>query len=124
MKSHADEKSRAKNSEIVVGDTVLVRQTKENKLLTRYNPKPYKVVKRRGSRITVLRNGHYVTRNISFFKKFAGNVDGEEDSETEADHFDYDIEQSIDNGFSDGIENSARYHVRNRQPVQRNCWMG
>ena len=115
MKDHADEKSRAKTSAIVVGDIVLVRQSKENKLSTRYDPKPYKVVKRRGSRITVLRNGHYVTRNISFFKKLTGKVDDEIDSATETDYFDHDI----DNGVSNEGENNARYPVRNRQPVQR-----
>eukprot|EP00112_Aurelia_sp_Birch-Aquarium-sp1_P007113 Seg1776.5 transcript_id=Seg1776.5/GoldUCD/mRNA.D3Y31 product="hypothetical protein" protein_id=Seg1776.5/GoldUCD/D3Y31 len=115
MKDRADEKSRAKNSEIVVGDTILVRQTKENKLSTRYNPKPYKVVTRRGSRITVLRNGHFITRNISFFKKFAGKVDDEGNSERETDYLDHDI----DNGLPDERENNARYPVRNRQSVQR-----
>ena len=99
----------------VLRDIVLVRQSKENKLSTRYDPKPYKVVKRRGSRVTVLRNGHYVTRNISFFKKFAGEFDDEVGSATETDYFDHDI----DNGISDEGENNARYPVRNRQPVQR-----
>ena len=115
MKDHADEKSRAKTSDIVVGDIVLVRQSKENKLSTRYDPKPYKVVKRRGSRITVLKNGHYITRNISFFKKFTGKFEDEMDSATETDYLDHDI----DNGIADEGENDARYPVRNRQPVQR-----
>ena len=115
IKTHADEKSRAKSSEIVVGDIVLVRQTKEIKLSTRYNPKPYQVVKRRGSRVTVLRNGHYITRNVSFFKKFAGKIDDDVDGVTETDYF----YQDIDNFLAAEGENNARYPVRNRQPVQR-----
>ena len=38
MKTCADDKSRAQFSEVAVRDIVLVRQTKENKLTTRYNP--------------------------------------------------------------------------------------
>ena len=115
MKTHADEKSRATSSEIVVGDIVLVRQTKENKLSTRYNSKPYKVVEQRGSRVTVLSNGHNITRNISFFKKIAGKIDDDVDIVTGTDYFD----QDIGNLLAAKGENNARYPVRKRQPVER-----
>ncbi len=37
-----------KNSDIEIGDYVLVRQEKKNKLSTNFNPEPYKVIKKTG----------------------------------------------------------------------------
>ena len=50
----------------------LVRQPKLNKLSTKYNPPTFQVTRRQGNRITALRNGKYITRNVSFFKKLSG----------------------------------------------------
>ena len=44
MKEYADKRSKAQENEIVVGDTVLVRQKKRNKFTTRFDPSPYQVV--------------------------------------------------------------------------------
>lgn len=40
MKKHADKRSRAQESDIRVGDTVLIRQRKANKWSTRFDPSP------------------------------------------------------------------------------------
>ncbi|CAB4028603.1 PREDICTED: uncharacterized protein K02A2.6-like, partial [Paramuricea clavata] len=69
MKRNADKSANAKEVDIKVGDTVLVRQTKKNKWSTRFDPKPYCVTRVKGTMITATRPGHYITRNISFFKK-------------------------------------------------------
>ena len=69
MKEHADTRSRAKQSNIKVGDTVLIRQRKENKWSTKFDPSPFRVVRRKGTMVTALRNGKYVSRNTSLFKK-------------------------------------------------------
>ena len=43
-KMNADIERHAKETHIKVGDIVLLKQPKENKLSTRFNPKPYQVV--------------------------------------------------------------------------------
>ena len=69
-KEYADHRRHVKKSDIAIGDYVLVRQEKRNKLTTNFNPAPYKVIKRTGVEITAQRNnGHRITRNVSHFKK-------------------------------------------------------
>ena len=69
MKTYADARSRAKELQIKEGDVVLVRQPKQNKLSMKFDPVPYKVVRRKCSRVTAVRNGRYISRNVSLFKK-------------------------------------------------------
>ena len=59
-RKYYDSKHRTKESNIVEGDWVLVRQKKTNKLSTNFNPKPMKVVKIQGS--TVELEGDELTR--------------------------------------------------------------
>ncbi|CAB4039890.1 PREDICTED: uncharacterized protein K02A2.6-like [Paramuricea clavata] len=70
QKEYADSKRRVKCADIKKSDLGLVRQPKSNKMSTKYDPIPYEVTNRRGNRITAIRNGKYITRNISFFKKY------------------------------------------------------
>ena len=74
-KLYADIKRHAKETHIKVGDIVLLKQPRENKLSTRFNPNPYQVVAMKGHMVTGTRGGHQVTRHASFFKKFEGKVD-------------------------------------------------
>ena len=74
MKKHSDERSRAKISDIQIGDTVLIRQKKVNKWSTKFDTSPFKVVRRKGTMITGTRNGKFVTRNISHFKKIRSAI--------------------------------------------------
>ena len=69
MKKYADQKSRARASDIQVGDTVLILQRKQNKWSTKFDPSPFQVVRRKGTMVTGLRNGKYVSRNVSHFKR-------------------------------------------------------
>ena len=65
-----DRKRHTKPRTINVGDTVLVRQEKQNKLTTQFNQTPYTVINRKGSEVTAKsRNNHIVRRNASHFKK-------------------------------------------------------
>ena len=53
-----------------MGDTVLVRQEKQNTFTTKFNQTPYTVINRKGSEVTARkRNNHIVRRNVSHFKK-------------------------------------------------------
>ena len=71
-KKYADKRRNAKESVITVGDTVLVKQIHRNKLTSRFSHTPYIVISRKGSRVTAKnRHGYYITRNISYFKRFA-----------------------------------------------------
>ncbi|CAC5359615.1 unnamed protein product [Mytilus coruscus] len=70
MKNYADTRRNAEPSDLKIGDTVLVRQDKQNKLSTPYNSKPYKIVERNGTMLTAKRDdGHMITRNSSFYKQ-------------------------------------------------------
>uniref|UniRef100_A0A669DPM2 Gypsy retrotransposon integrase-like protein 1 n=1 Tax=Oreochromis niloticus TaxID=8128 RepID=A0A669DPM2_ORENI len=69
MKAIADATRHARPHSLSLGDTVLHRQPKHNKLSTPYNAKPYNVTKVKGSEITATRDGHSIVRNASFFKK-------------------------------------------------------
>lgn len=46
QKIYADNKRGARPSDIAVGDRVLLKQSRENKLSTNFEPHPYKVVRR------------------------------------------------------------------------------
>lgn len=81
MKMYADKKS--KPCQIVEGDAVLIKQPKTNKLSTPFNPKPCKVVSRKGSMITVKQGKHSITRNSSYFKPVIIEEEMEEESEEE-----------------------------------------
>ncbi|GFR93634.1 transposon Ty3-G Gag-Pol polyprotein [Elysia marginata] len=54
QKEFADRTRKTQPHSLTVGDTVLVRQKKTNKLTPPYIPKPYKVADVKGSMITVL----------------------------------------------------------------------
>ena len=66
-KEHADRRARA--SELHVGDVVLVKQPKLNKISSRYNPKPMVITDRKGSMVTACHpQGSSITRNSSHFQ--------------------------------------------------------
>lgn len=74
-KAYADLKRGATPKSIRVGDTVLLKAEKTNKLSTNFNPAPFKVVQRTGTEVT-LRNeaGVQLKRNTAFVKKYNDGV--------------------------------------------------
>ena len=76
-KSYADQRRGAKQPNFKVGDQVLVRQQKRNKLTSKFNPRPYQIIKIKATMITARRGEHQVTRNCSHFKLFTGNSNTE-----------------------------------------------
>lgn len=87
-KAYADLKRGATPKSISVGDTVLVKAEKTNKLSTNFNPDPFKVVHKTGSEVT-LRNetGIELKRNTVFVKKYNKHGDvsnGNEDQVVQA----------------------------------------
>ena len=73
QKCNADTKSVKPISQLHVGDTVLVRQPKVNKLSTIYHPAPLTVAEVKGTMITATDTIHgNKTRNASHFKRVLG----------------------------------------------------
>ena len=69
MKCYADKLLLAEANPIDVGDTVLVKQPRLNKLSTPFNPTPLVVTERKGTMVTAQQgNGSKVTRNVSMFR--------------------------------------------------------
>ncbi|XP_065058440.1 uncharacterized protein K02A2.6-like [Rhopilema esculentum] len=83
---YANQRRNAKESSIAVGDAVLVKQQRRNKITSRFNKTPYLVVERKGTQVTAENSQkHRVTRNVSHFKRFNNSVIRAEESETDSD---------------------------------------
>jgi hypothetical protein len=71
MKDYADSRRHARSKHLQVGDYVLVKLAKKDKLSPYYDPVPYIATKIKGTMMSASRNDHRITRNASFFKKIA-----------------------------------------------------
>ena len=124
MKTYADAKVRAKTSSNI-GDTVLARQRKHNKLSTRFDPLPFRVVHTNGTMIAARRNGKYITRNVSHFKVVDPVFQGEEsnDEEEEDDNItsspNSNPTSNVSNANMNPPQNELRRSTRNRKRVDR-----
>jgi len=83
MKAYADNRNNATECKLKIGDTVLVRQNRTNKLSSIYDPVPYKISEIKGSMITARRGRKEITRNSSFFKQLNSTVQSETEIESE-----------------------------------------
>jgi transposase InsO family protein len=137
MKKYADEKRKARPSQLKIGDTVLVRQVKQNKLSTYFDPIPFKIIRKKGSRVTAVRNGKYITRNVSYFKKVDSSLhqttnDNEDDEDLETqppienpqhqDDEDLDTQTTTETPQHSHVTNplpQVRRSTRNRNPPLR-----
>ena len=52
MKTYADERNNAKRSKLTIGDNVLVKQPKQNKLSNPFDTKPYQITEKKGTMVT------------------------------------------------------------------------
>ena len=86
-KLYVDEKGGAVFRSINVGDEVLLRAEKSNKLSTNFRLSPFKVVRKAGSEVTVKNDtGVEFKRNAAFLKKYhaqEGNTSGVENGRSE-----------------------------------------
>ena len=69
MKELADERKGARESNLSIGENVLVKQDKVDKFTPPYDSKPYKIKSKKGSMITAERSDKRITRNASHFKR-------------------------------------------------------
>ncbi|KAK3093815.1 hypothetical protein FSP39_020533 [Pinctada imbricata] len=83
-KVYADQRRNAQESDLKECDRVLVRQEKENKLSTPFNPNPMTVVERNGNAVLIESDqGAHYKRNITHVKKFNENHVQKECSQSE-----------------------------------------
>ena len=68
MKSYADRRRNASHKMLQIGDAVLLKVPKIDKLSSYYDPRPYIITAVKGTMITARRGERSVTRNSSFFK--------------------------------------------------------
>ena len=80
-KKYADERHHAQPSNIKVGDKVLVKQRRHNKLSTSFAATPYTVVTVKGSKIVAENSYHRITRNSSFFKKIPKEIAADDEDD-------------------------------------------
>ena len=105
MKSNAEKHHQFRESNIKVGDTVLVKHNHHvGKLNTPFDIRPLKVVRVRGSRVTAQRGSYFITWNVSHFKVLTGQ---------------HDIPNDIDNYDDDGVPSHANIHPRRQCTVLR-----
>ena len=118
MKQYADVRRKARHTVIQVGDRVLLRQRKQNKFSTRFDPKPFRVTRKKGTMITAFRNGKYVTRNSSLFKKVNLQL-FEEEEESDEDDDDSSAENDSNDRNETRAQNSDRNDRRNESGTRR-----
>lgn len=68
-KEYADQTRHTKPNNLSVGDKVICKQPKLNKVTPKYDPVPYQITKKHGTKITAEREGKVIKRNASFFKQ-------------------------------------------------------
>ena len=107
-----------------MGDYVLIKQDKQNKLTPRFNEKPLIVVDRNKSRITVEDNDkRKITCNVSHFKRILtpSDLENEADSEPETkQHKDSDDDyDNKDAKRTDNVEERQRLVARRSGRLRR-----
>jgi hypothetical protein len=73
MKRSADDKIYVKESDLRIGDKVLVRQPRLCKTTSPFNPLPYEVIARNGSQLMVRKGSHVMERHVNHCKKWKGD---------------------------------------------------
>ena len=114
MKRDAEKVKQHEHHTFNIGDTVIVKVERKNKLSTFYDPIPYTITAINGSMITAERTDHTITRNCSWFKIILAqhkNAEIEED----------DISTKPQNILPRDDPNGRRYPLRQRKPTDFYC---
>ena len=124
MKEYADKRRNTTATTMKIGDCVLVKQKRKNKLSTRFDPRSLRVTKIKGTMVTAQRNNFTITRNQSFFKlvddarlQSDGEEDVDDDYQTDGNE-QIEDENRNDNTVRQGQNPIARYPVRDRRRPQ------
>ncbi|XP_062557617.1 uncharacterized protein K02A2.6-like [Armigeres subalbatus] len=125
---YANLRRRARTSNVLVGDTVVVkRPTKENKLTSNFSPEEWVVIEKNGSQVTLRSkvSDSIIHRNASHVKRLTPNVqgDGQRSSEDEVSDLDLATDQSDERTNDHScdpaipIMNQTRPQRQKKQPV-------
>ena len=116
IKRYTDNRNNATYSSIKVGDYVLVKQQRRNKLSANFDPKPYRVMSIKGYMITAQRPNHRITRNSQHFKFLSStkpqNFEEEEDISSDDDDYE-EAPREVQNQIP--AAERRQYPGRNRQ---------
>ena len=109
-KAYTDSKRNAQECNIKVGDQVLVKVPKTNKLSSNFDPVPRTVVSKEGGEVTVERDGTTLRRHSNFFKPYrhsdnSGNTDESREVSPEEDGGSRNVETVQDD--SDSLESNV-----------------
>ena len=118
MKQSADAKAYVKESDLKVGDKVLLKQPKLNKTTTPYHPQPYVVIARNGSQLVAKNQDHVLERHVNHCKKW--QCDSEVDSSRRSSPDDFDMGEGV---VMAGVAESQSHcsntaEAENRETVQ------
>ena len=108
MKAYADKRNRASPSDIASGDKVLLKQSRQSKLSTLYDPDPFTVLERRRPSLILQRgDGCMFMRNVSHVHKLHKNSRIREEDDYE---MDVDLPQAVNppRAEEQGVRGSAR----------------
>lgn len=81
MKEIYDERMKTKEPQLSIGSKVFMKQNRQRKSMTNWDPEPFVVKEIKHSMVTVVRNGKEVTRNSSFFTPVVDTWSDSEDDE-------------------------------------------
>ncbi|XP_014666499.1 PREDICTED: uncharacterized protein K02A2.6-like [Priapulus caudatus] len=120
MKTYAD--VRAHETRVRVGNRVLVKARRENKLSTPYISVPYEVTQKKGTCITAKRGDHKITRNASFFKRIEGergpivchDSNPDLESEDKPDEISEDVPEANEDDAPDDTNRGAEGNIPDR----------
>ena len=85
QKEYADTRRSAEHSIIEEGDEILLKQTRENKLDTNFEPAPYKVIQKDGNALLLEnKEGVRKMRNVAHVKKLVKQSTDSDPAETMA----------------------------------------
>ncbi|KAJ8389700.1 hypothetical protein AAFF_G00114060 [Aldrovandia affinis] len=121
-KIYADERRGAKYSDVDIGDTVLVKQEKTDKLTTPFNTTPHKVVGKAGSQVVVESpTGARYSRNTTWVKKYtsARETPAEEETPQGAEDSTPNDETPVAQAPEQSITNSEIPETQRPQRVKR-----
>ena len=83
QKEYTDLRQSAEHSNIVEGDEVLLRQTRENKLSPNFEPEPYKVIEKDGNAVVIAdAEGNTKMRNAAHMKKLVQTTEPDAESQS------------------------------------------
>jgi len=76
---YADDRRNTRDSDILEGDEVLLKQRRENKLTTNFEQDPYRVILKTGNSVVTERDGVKYKRNMTYLKKLHEREPGRDD---------------------------------------------